>query len=118
MERGSPCMCISTTGTPRAAAVSSAPSRRRAHTSLIMPAPAAEILIQAISEPDRYGDFSLQLGPGYAGLAVRLETASEAAGSPPEWIWEPCGQFVVGMDGVLSGVPFAHDVQFYRIRSE
>ena len=84
----------------------------------IMPAPPAEILIQAISEPDRYGDFSLQLGPGYAGLAVRLETASETAGSPPEWIWEPCGQFVVGMDGVLSGVPFAHDVQFYRIRSE
>ena len=84
----------------------------------IMPAPAEEILIRAVSEPDRYGDFSLELGPGYAGLSVRVETASEAAGSPPEWLWEPCGQFTVGMDGVLSGVPFAHDVQFYRIRSE
>ncbi len=34
-------MCISTTGTPSSAAAASAPSRRRAWMSLIMPAPAA-----------------------------------------------------------------------------
>src|SRR5690242_9073023 len=41
MPRGSPCMCIRHTGTPSEAAASSAPSRRSAYTSLIMPAPAA-----------------------------------------------------------------------------
>src|SRR5690348_16028831 len=41
MLRGSPSMCIRHTGTPSSAAASSAPSRRSAYTSLIMPAPAA-----------------------------------------------------------------------------
>ena len=41
MPRGSPRMRISTTGTPSAAAASSAPSRRSANTSLIILAPAA-----------------------------------------------------------------------------
>ena len=41
MVRGSPCMCISTTAAFDAASASSAPSARRAITSLTMPAPAA-----------------------------------------------------------------------------
>src|SRR5690606_264839 len=36
-------MCISTTGTPAAAAASRAPSRRSAYTSLIIPAPASTV---------------------------------------------------------------------------
>ncbi|MNI61424.1 hypothetical protein D3C73_1166950 [compost metagenome] len=41
MWPGSPCMCISTTGTPVSAAASNAPSWRRPKMSLIIPAPAA-----------------------------------------------------------------------------